>query len=213
MQQAIDLCRRTDLELHQRHHRVRRNRRRRYHRRAISGRQPDLLRLLSGQRTGRRRCLVRHPYNYSLAALGNYYFATAIHELGHAVGLKHSQETGGVANVAVPTAHDDFEFTVMSYRSYEGGPLTGYTNEAYGYPQTYMANDILALQTLYGANYTTHSENTVYSWSPTTGQEFINGVAQPAPGGGAGGSANRIFETVWDGNGIDTYDLSNYTTA
>ncbi len=92
-------------------------------------------------------------YNYSLAALGNYYFTTALHELGHAFGLKHSQETGGVANVAVPAAHDDFEYTVMSYRSYVGGPLTGYTNEAYGYPQTYMANDILALQTLYGANY------------------------------------------------------------
>jgi hypothetical protein len=152
-------------------------------------------------------------YNYSLAALGNYYFATALHELGHAFGLKHSQETGGVANVAVPAAHDDSEYTVMSYRSYVGGPLTGYTNEAYGYPQTYMANDILALQTLYGANFSTHSENTVYSWSPTTGQEFINGVAQLAVGTGAGGSSNRIFETIWDGNGVDTYDLSNYTTA
>jgi serralysin len=152
-------------------------------------------------------------YNYSLAALGNYYFTTALHELGHAFGLKHSQELGGVANVAVPAAHDDSEFTVMSYRSYVGGPLTGYTNESYGYPQTYMANDILALQTLYGANFTTHQENTVYSWSPTTGQEFINGVGQLAPGNGAGSSANRIFETVWDGNGVDTYDLSNYTTA
>jgi Ca2+-binding RTX toxin-like protein len=150
-------------------------------------------------------------YNYSLAALGNYYFATALHELGHAVGLKHSQETGGVANVAVPSAHDDSEFTIMSYRSYVGGPLTGYTNEAYGFPQTYMANDILALQTLYGANFSTHSENTVYSWSASTGQMFINGVAQLAPGGGSGGSANRIFETIWDGNGIDTYDLSNYS--
>ena len=76
-----------------------------------------------------------------------------------------------------------------------------------------MANDIIAFQTLYGANYSTHSENTVYSWSPTTGQEFINGVAQLAPGNGAGGSANRIFETIWDGNGVDTYDLSNYTTG
>ena len=30
-------------------------------------------------------------------------------------------------------------------------------------------------------------------------------------GNGAGGSANRIFETIWDGNGVDTYDLSNYS--
>ena len=152
-------------------------------------------------------------YDYSQAKLGNYYFATAVHELGHAVGLKHSQETGGVANVAVPAAHDNSQFTVMSYRSYPGAPLTGYTAEAYGYPQTYMANDILALQTLYGANFTTHSENTSYSWNPNTGQEFINGVAQPAPGEGVGGSANRVFMTVWDGGGVDTYDLSNYTTA
>ncbi|MGX4770611.1 FG-GAP-like repeat-containing protein [Bradyrhizobium guangdongense] len=151
-------------------------------------------------------------YDYTQAQLGNYYFATALHELGHSLGLKHSQETGGVANVAVPTAHDDSEYTVMSYRSYVGGPLTGYTNEQWGYPETYMANDILALQTLYGANYTTQGSNTVYTWSPTTGQEFINGVGQLADGGGVGGSANRIYETVWDGGGVDTYDLSNYTS-
>ncbi|WP_247968338.1 M10 family metallopeptidase C-terminal domain-containing protein [Bradyrhizobium sp. 195] len=152
-------------------------------------------------------------YNFSLAKLGNYYFTTALHELGHALGLKHSQEAGGPANVAVPSAHDDSEYTVMSYRSYVGGSTTsGYTNEAYGYSQTYMANDILALQTMYGADYTTQSSGTVYTWNPTTGQEFINGVGQLAPGGGAGGSANRIYETVWDGGGVDTYDLSNYTT-
>ncbi|MCK1408089.1 CARDB domain-containing protein [Bradyrhizobium sp. 76] len=152
-------------------------------------------------------------YNYSLAALGNYYFTTALHELGHALGLKHSQETGGLANVAVPSAHDDSEYTVMSYRSYVGASTTsGYTNEAYGYPQTYMANDIVALQTMYGANYTTQGGTTVYTWSSTTGQEFINGVGQPADNGGAGGSANRIYQTIWDGGGVDTYDLSNYTT-
>ncbi|MCS3765307.1 CARDB domain-containing protein [Bradyrhizobium centrosematis] len=152
-------------------------------------------------------------YNYSQAKLGNYYFATALHELGHAVGLKHSQETGGPANVAVPSAHDDSEYTIMSYRSYVGASTTsGYTNEAYGYSQTYMANDILALQTMYDANFNTQSGATVYTWNPTTGQEFINGVGQLAPGGGVGGSANRIYETIWDGGGVDTYDLSNYTT-
>ncbi|MDF0583812.1 M10 family metallopeptidase C-terminal domain-containing protein [Bradyrhizobium yuanmingense] len=152
-------------------------------------------------------------YNFSLAKLGNYYFTTALHELGHAIGLKHSQEAGGPANVAVPSAHDSSEYTVMSYRSYVGASTTGgYTNEAYGYSQTYMANDILALQTMYGADYTTQSGSTIYTWNPTTGQLSINGVSQLAPGGGTGGSANRIYETIWDGGGIDTYDLSNYTT-
>ena len=53
---------------------------------------------------------------------------------------------------------------------------------------------------------TTNSGDTVYKWNPSTGQEFINGVAQAAPGG------NTIFMTIWDGGGTNTYDFSNYTT-
>ncbi len=97
-------------------------------------------------------------------------------------------------------------YSVMTYRSYAGGPTTGYTNELNGYAQTYMMYDIAALQTMYGANFNTNSGNTTYSWSATTGEMFINGVGQGAPGG------NRIFLTIWDGNGVDTYDFSNYTT-
>src|SRR4029079_9811357 len=50
-------------------------------------------------------------YNYTKPTVGDYYFITHIHEIGHAFGLKHAQETGGVANVAVPTAHDGLEYT------------------------------------------------------------------------------------------------------
>jgi serralysin len=100
------------------------------------------------------------------------------------------------------------QFTVMSYRSYVGGSTSGgYTNETWGYAQSLMMLDIAAAQHLYGANFATRSGDTVYSWSPATGQGFIDGVAQAAPGG------NRIFQTVWDGGGIDTYDFSNYGTA
>jgi serralysin len=69
-----------------------------------------------------------------------------------------------------------------------------------------MIYDIAALQHLYGANFRTNKGNTVYAWSAATGEAFINGIGQGAPGG------NRVFETIWDGGGIDTYDFSNYST-
>jgi serralysin len=59
---------------------------------------------------------------------------------------------------------------------------------------------------MYGANFASNAGNSVYKWSPTTGEMFINGVGQGAPG------ANRIFLTVWDGGGVDTYDFSGYAT-
>lgn len=149
----------------------------------------------------------RNYTEYQNPIKGQYAWTTVIHELGHALGLKHGHETGGPAGTALQTAYDQMAYSVMTYRSYEGGPTTGYTNETNGYAQTYMMYDIAALQTMYGANFNTNSGNTTYSWSATTGEMFINGVGQGAPGG------NRIFMTIWDGNGIDTYDFSNYTTG
>ncbi len=95
----------------------------------------------------------------------------------------------------------------MTYRSYIGGPTNGYTNESGGYPQTFMMLDIAALQYMYGADFTTNSGNTIYSWNPSTGATSVNGLAGTNP------SSNRVFLTIWDGGGTDTYDLSNYTTA
>ena len=146
-------------------------------------------------------------YDYRNAVAGNYAYLTMLHELGHALGLKHSQEAGGVAGVAVPASRDALEFTVMSYRSFPGGPLTGYTNGSVDFPTTYMMNDIAAFQAMYGANFNTQSGDTVYAWSPTTGAMTLNGVLQAAPAG------NRIFMTIWDGGGKDTYDFSAYATG
>lgn len=140
---------------------------------------------------------------------GTYAWHTVIHELGHSLGLKHGQETTFFG--AVPADRDSMEFTVMTYRSYVGHPLGGYTNETYGYAQTPMMYDIAALQYLYGADFTTHAENSVYTWNPATGEMSINGIGQGRPGGAAApAQANRIFLTIWDGGGDDTYDMSNY---
>jgi serralysin len=139
---------------------------------------------------------------YANPQKGNYAYFAIMHEIGHALGLEHPHE-GRV----MPSSRDSLEYTVMSYRSYAGATATGYTNETWGYTQSLMMYDIAALQHMYGANYTVNSDRTKYSWSPTTGEMFINGVAQGAPGG------NKILQTVWDGGGSDTYDFSSYATA
>ncbi len=144
--------------------------------------------------------------DFSNPTIGSYSYDTIIHELGHALGLKHSHEAGGVSNVAIPSNRDALEYTVMSYRSHIGAQTTGYTNEIWGYPQTFMMLDILALQTLYGADYTTNNSDTTYTWNPSTGEMSVNGVGQGKPGG------NKIFLTIWDGGGTDTYNMLNYTS-
>jgi Ca2+-binding RTX toxin-like protein len=142
---------------------------------------------------------------YTNPVLGNYEWVTFIHETGHALGLKHGHETP-----ALSPDRDSMEYSVMTYRSYAGAPVnddSGYTNETWGFAQTLMMYDIAALQRLYGADFTYNSGNTVYSWSPTTGAFMVNGVVQWTPG------ANRVFMTLWDGGGSDTYDLSNYSSG
>ena len=135
---------------------------------------------------------------------GNYAFHAFLHETGHALGLKHGHEAES-GFLALPSAHDSMEYSVMTYRSYVGGPLTGYTNGNWDFAQTLMQNDVAAIQAMYGANFTTNATNTSYYWNKTTGQMSINGVAQSAPGG------NVILMNVWDGGGIDLYDFSDRT--
>nr|MDP9415983.1 M10 family metallopeptidase C-terminal domain-containing protein [Pseudomonadota bacterium] len=134
---------------------------------------------------------------------GNYDYVSFLHEIGHNLGLKHPHETKG-QRPALPASVDSSEYTVMSYYSYAYSTATKYTAEGWGFPQTYMMLDIAALQHLYGANFDYNAGNTTYSWDKDTGAYFINGIRQWTPG------ANRVFMTIWDGGGIDTYDLSNY---
>ena len=156
---------------------------------------------------------------YTTPAKGNWGLATEMHELGHAFGLKHGHDDYTNENladilgysgtrrgsVALTPSRDGQDWSLMTYRTNPGVPLE-FGGEGYNQPQTYMQEDIAALQYLYGANFNTQSGNTTYQWSDTTGEMFINGVGQGAP------TSNKISMTVWDGGGIDTYDLSNYGT-
>ena len=143
---------------------------------------------------------------FNTPAAGNYAWFTFIHETGHTLGLKHAHEAMGSFGT-MPSERDSVEYTVMSYHAYAGSPLGSYGIPAGSYPQTLMMYDIAALQTMYGANYNTHSDNSTYQWSPNTGEMFLNGVGQGAP------LSNKVFMTLWDGGGTDTYDFSAYTTG
>uniref|UniRef100_UPI001E2A7F31 M10 family metallopeptidase C-terminal domain-containing protein n=1 Tax=Microvirga roseola TaxID=2883126 RepID=UPI001E2A7F31 len=123
---------------------------------------------------------------------GSRDYFLALHELGHSLGLKHPHDSAGNLPL-MSSSLDSTEFTVMSYK------------ETANRPQSYMQYDIAALQYMYGADFTTQSGNTVYSWNPDTGQTFVNGVSQGST------SDKFIFLTIWDGGGIDTYDMSKYS--
>lgn len=138
------------------------------------------------------------------------------HEIGHSMGLDHpwagTHDTTTIYDT-MGIKYDGFEYTIMSYRGYTkqvGGNIEfGDWNEvgANSFAQTFMMHDIYTLQYMYGADYTTNAGNNVYSWTPGSGDTLNNGSIMVDP------TANKIFATIWDGGGVDTYDLSAYTNA
>lgn len=141
--------------------------------------------------------------DYRKPVAGNYAWHTMLHEIGHALGLKHGHDASD--GDALPAAYNSIEYSVMTYSGYIGAD--GYEYETFGAPQTYMMADIAALQHMYGADYSTQSGDTVYKWAPGSGDTLVNGKVGIDAGG------NRIFATLWDGGGEDTYDLTSYKTA
>lgn len=155
------------------------------------------------------------PY-YDLAAQGSWGFATMMHEIGHTMGLKHGHQDytnsdlsdyfGTFPQVGTRALTPDRDGQDWSLMTYTGAPgFAGlFAGDKIDQPQSYMQYDLAALQYLYGANFTTNATDSVYTFSQTTGEMFINGVGQGAPAG------NVILLTIWDGGGNDTIDVSNY---
>jgi Ca2+-binding RTX toxin-like protein len=158
------------------------------------------------------------PY-YDMAYQGTWGFATMMHEIGHTMGLKHghqdytnldlSSSFGTSPRFGTQSLTPDRDGQAWSLMTYTPAPFTNsnFAGEKINQPQTYMQYDIAALQYLYGANFNTNSSDSVYTFSQTTGEMFINGVGQGAPAG------NKIFLTIWDGGGNDTIDASNYANG
>ncbi|MFL6857654.1 MAG: M10 family metallopeptidase C-terminal domain-containing protein, partial [Allosphingosinicella sp.] len=158
------------------------------------------------------------PY-YDLPAKGDWGFATIMHEIGHTMGLKHGHQDytnvdlsfyfGTFPQVGTQSLTPDRDGQSWSLMTYTPAPFTNsnFAGEKINQPQTYMQYDLAALQYLYGANFNTNNGDSVYTFSQTTGEMFINGVGQGAPVG------NKIFLTIWDGGGNDTIDAGNYANG
>lgn len=120
--------------------------------------------------------LPTHAYN-----VGGAGFTLLLHELGHALGLKHPHDDGGTGRPTYAevgySGFEDQTYTVMAYND-EFGSITNA-------PGTFMLADTLALMELYGVNHSTNSGDTTHIIEE-----------------------NGLRKTIWDASGVDTIDLS-----
>jgi serralysin len=125
---------------------------------------------------------------------GGVDYESILHEIGHAIGLKHTFDGATV----LPPAMDDMRYSVMSYTPASNdiflrtvvlpdGTQTSLIETIM--PDTPMLLDVAAAQYLYGANMTYHAGNDVYTFDPH--QPFLR--------------------TIWDAGGIDTISVANFT--
>ena len=120
---------------------------------------------------------------------GTYGYLTILHEIGHAIGLKHpgnyNATGGGGEPPYLSSAEDNYRYTLMSYNKHPSLGLNGLTTG----PALY---DIAAAQYLYGANIDTRIGDDRYVF---------------------GSNTTPFSQAIWDAGGTDTIDAGGQASA
>jgi serralysin len=137
--------------------------------------------------------------------LGGFAIETYLHEIGHSLGLTHPGDYNGTANYDLDATHaqDTQEYTVMSYfqagADGSGTDHIGTAGRSYG--ATPLLHDILAIQTIYGADMTTRTGDTTYGFNSTAGHDAFDFTINTNP-----------VIAIWDAGGTDKIDASGWGT-
>jgi len=136
---------------------------------------------------------INAKYKTTEFANNSYDWHALLHELGHALGLKHSFEAP-----LLPSTYENRRYTIMSYTTPSDVDVVTFASTSNGglqgsysrvWASTPMVLDIAAIQARYGADMTTAAGDDVYTF--TTDKPFLF--------------------SIYDAGGNDTFDLTKMT--
>ncbi|WP_334472300.1 M10 family metallopeptidase C-terminal domain-containing protein [Arsenophonus sp. PmNCSU2021_1] len=131
-------------------------------------------------------------------AIGNYPRQAIVHELGHALGLRHPGDYNSYYSYdsQAEYAEGSKQYTVMSYFD---ASETG-ANHGGLYSAAPLLDDIASAQKTHGANTKTRIDDSIYGFNSNTNRKFYTITEK---------EQKNIF-CIWDAGGDDTLDLSGY---